>query len=472
MRNISLFLAAFFACQVSFGKSVDEQSAKIIGYNFLNNQGVHTDRSAISLTYTATSTINGASVTDFYVFSTGAIGFVIVSGDDNVIPVLGYSTESVFRTENMPASVNSWFETYKNEINYVIQNNVPANTGVAEQWRLLQQNTPSVRSGEKTTATYIAPMLHTLWNQAPYYNSLCPFDASADTNAVTGCVATAMAQVMKYWNWPKQGVGSNSYNSPYGMLSANFGATTYEWDSMPNILSKNDTYIGTLMLHTGISVNMSYGVTESGSFVTKASSPITNCAQYALVAYFRYAPTIQGLSRGGYDDSTWAAIIESEIDAKRPVIYTGDGSSGGHCFVADGYTTGDRIHINWGWGGYENGFFTVSNLAPGTETFNNDQTLLIGIVPENPALGVQTTNTAIMQVYPNPANDVINISVTGSKAETVHITDILGHEVKLIQAGNSGNFISIPVNDLAPGTYLVSVQTEQGIETKRIVLER
>ncbi len=471
VKSISLFLAAIFVSQLSFGKSVDMQSAKTTGANFLATQGIQAEPSAMSLIYQATSVVNGTQVTDFYVFSAGAAGFVIVAGDDNVIPVLGFSGESQFRASSIPASVSSWFTTYQNEINYVIQNNVQASEAVSTEW--ISLNSTGRKSAYKLADSVVTPLLKTQWDQTPYYNYTCPWDASADTNALTGCVATAMAQVMRYWSWPAKGTGSNSYSSPYGMLSATFSSDAYTWDSMPNMIYSNNKYVAKIMLDAGVSVNMDYGVTESGSFVTIASSPVRNCAEYAMVTYFNYKSSLQGVSRTSYTDADWVTLIETEIEAKRPVIYTGDGSSGGHCFVADGYTTGSRIHINWGWGGLYNGYYVTTNLAPGSTTFNSNQTLIVGITPNNPkALSVNQVAADVINIYPNPAASVINIDLQGTTATQVRLTDMEGRSLNVVTPAANAASIAIPVADLADGMYLVSVQTATGTITRKVAVAK
>ena len=473
-KGISLFLVSLIVCQLAYGKSVDEQSAKMTGYNFLRSEGIQVDPSLLSLTYKASSTINGELITDFYVFNTGNTGFIIVSGDDNVIPVLGFSDESSFDPNYVPASVQEWLDNYKEQVNYVVAHNLAGNEKTVAEWSALQQPV-TARSGAKTTATGVTPLLKTLWDQAPFYNSMCPYDATADTNAVTGCVATAMAQVMKYWKWPVQGMGSHTYSSPYGSLSANYSAATYKWDSMPNTVSKNNNFVATIMLHAGISVNMDYGAKESGAFVTAASSPITNCAEYALKTYFNYKPTLMGASRYSYSDSDWVHLIQSELDNKRPVLHTGSGTSGGHCFVVDGYIPGSRLHINWGWGGYYNGYYAFDNLAPNSsETFNSNMTLIVGITPNNPAtLGANeiVTGGTTISVYPNPADDMIHINLNGAQATEVRISDMQGREMKSLPVSGTG-LVNVPVQDMAQGLYIISLQTAGGVETRKVVISR
>lgn len=473
VRIIASCLILFLSFQLSFGKSVDENTAKNIGYNFCKSQGVAVSAAELSLAYVASSTINGALVNDFYVFNTGSKGFVIVSADDNVVPVLAYSTESTFRAGYIPANISGWLNNYSNQINYVIKNNIAAPVNTRQQWNNLLQ--VQAKAESKTTGSVVAPLMKTNWNQEPYYNYLCPFDYSASANAVTGCVATAMAQVMKYWNWPRRGVGSNSYYcGGYGLLSADFGATVYLWDSMPNYISSNNLAIGTLMYQAGVSVDMSYGVGGSSAQVMNSGNPVVNCTQNALPNYFSYKSSLKGLFKDNYNDSDWVHLLQAELDVKRPVIYSGYGDSGGHCFVADGYVTYDRFHINWGWGGYANGYYIVEALSPGTTSFNNGQTVIIGIEPDSSIIaGVkEVAADNALQIYPNPATNVVNIDLNGLKTTQIRILDAEGRVMIVKKPTANTTIETIAVNALADGMYFAELQTADGIITKKIVIAR
>ena len=256
MRRIILpFLLLIISGQASFGKSVDENTAKTIGSNFFITQGKQVKPSDIALTYQATSDINGSSVTDFYVFNAGNSGFVIISGDDNVTPVLAYDLESTFSYNSLYVNINDWLNTYKKEISYVIKNDIAPAPETTQKWIALQN---SAKSAARTTSTTtVGPLVHSAWSQSPYVNALCPYSAADSAHAVTGCVATAMAQVMKYWGWPVTGTGYNSYHSSFGELSANFAASTYKWDSMPlHVTDTNYLNVAKVMYDAGVSVDM------------------------------------------------------------------------------------------------------------------------------------------------------------------------------------------------------------------------
>jgi len=221
----------------------------------------------------------------------------------------------------------------------------------------------------------VGPLLTTTWNQWPYYNDFCP------PGTPTGCVATAMAQIMKYHNHPAQGTGSHSYShATYGTLSADFGATTYQWNNMPSSLTAGSTpeqknAVATLMYHCGVAVEMNY--TPSVSLANSYSF------KYALPTYFKYDGGIDLKQRSEYfgNDAGWHDLLKNELDAGRPIFYAGASSTGGHAFVCDGYDDGGCFHFNWGWSGSGDGWYVTSNLVNG---YNNSQEIVLNIKPALP----------------------------------------------------------------------------------------
>ena len=379
-----------------FAKPVSESTAKQVGANFLSTKtNFPANVSELTLVYTMTNQTQ--TIPYFYVFNIENKGFVIVSGDDTVLPVLGYSDEGIFVTENIAPQVAKWLENYKNQIHYIVKNNIPATTEIQAEWEELQKDRTLLKTQQSAYSTFstqaVSPLVQTKWNQAPYVNAQCPYDNSYNELTVTGCVATAMAQIMKYWNYPAQGSGFHSYNHPtYGTLSANFGATTYNWNAMPNYVNSANSAVATLMYHCGVGVEMNYGVSVtggSGSYVIIDYSPTPQqTAEYAFKTYFDYDnTTLQGALRSNYSDTNWINLLKNELDASRPIQYAGFGS-GGHTWVMDGYDNNNFFHMNWGWGGSQDGYFQLNALNPGAGgiggggyTFNNDQQALIGIQP-------------------------------------------------------------------------------------------
>ena len=306
----------------------------------------------------------------YYAFNIGNNdGFVIVSGDDSLTELVGYSDSGSFDPDNMPDNMRSWLQAYSG---YVAS--VQAGDSKAKRQQL----------GNVTTIV-VRPFVTTEWNQGEPYDRLTPL-LDNGAHCATGCVATAMAQVMKYYEWPERGEGSNSYEyDPYGTLSMDFSQSVYDWENMLDIYSSyyeegnivpeyNDGQAGAvakLMYDCGISVNMMYGG-SSGAY----DPAIPN----AFKSYFKYKSDIY--YRDNMSSKEFMDVLLSELDEKRPVLICGAGLGGGHAFVGDGYDSNNFVHINWGWGGYSDGYFNVNYLDPeglgtggGTGAFKWSQSL-------------------------------------------------------------------------------------------------
>lgn len=484
-KSLLFGLLSFFVMTV-FAKQVDENTAKQVAQNFLATR-IDSQRlnkaTNLELVYKPNAVISNQHSSNepstfFYVFNTGS-GFVIVSGDDSVTPILGYSTQGVFDPNNLPPNVAEWLDGYKAEISYVIERNIQATGEITNEWLTLK-NGSNGSSSAKTTLS-VNPLMQTQWDQSPYYNALCPHDS------VTGCVATAMAQVMKYWNYPATGSGFHSYNhDTYGTLSANFGSTTYQWDSMPNVLDSDNDAVATLMYHLGVSVDMDYSPEFSGAYVIENSPTPEACSEYALKTYFGYKPTLEGVERDDYTPSQWINLLKTELDEGRPILYVGFGNGGGHAFVADGYDTNNYFHFNWGWGGYYDGYFQIDALNPGdvgtgggSGDYNYGQQAVIGVEP--PA-DYQTYDMALYN-YVTPSETPIYYGQAFSVATNIvnngandfdgdYCAAIFDYEYNLIDFVEIKTGLSLPggssYNDdlvfqntglfsMLPGTYLVGV---------------
>ncbi|MBI5218966.1 MAG: C10 family peptidase [Bacteroidia bacterium] len=307
-------------------------------------------------------------LTTYYTFIFNAGGFVMIAADDAVMPVLGYSDDSPFDKNNIPQNAREWFDTYSKDIKHIVDSRLD-NTETLAEWNKINNE-----NFEKDAQAIIGPFCTTTWDQSPYYNALCP------GGSVTGCVATAMAQIMKKWNYPTTGNGSHSYtpysHPEYGVQTANFGATTYNWTSMPNSIYSSNTAIATLMFHCGVSVDMDYDPNGSGASPTAVPG--------AYVNYFRYQPTAECKYRAFFtNNADWTTLIKTELDATRPVFYAGDdNATAGHAFVCDGYnSTTNKYHFNWGWSGFSDGYFYLTSLNPSGNDFNYNNVIVIRIRP-------------------------------------------------------------------------------------------
>jgi hypothetical protein len=402
MNKNLLFIILLLSCFSVFAKPVDVNKAQKVAFNFLSNYIPIQNANECVLVYTeASKSYSNLNKTEsqnyFYIFNYQNKGFAMVSADDVMIPVFAYSYQNNFETQQMPPQVVKWLEGYKEQVRHSVVNGLVAEAAVTEQWNqllkgILPIGSDNFNSSNPSKRASVSPLLTTKWNQSPHYNALCPLDNTSGQRTVSGCVATAMTQVMKYWNYPTQGTGNHTYShDKYGNLSANFGATTYNWSSMPNSVSSANSAVATLTYHVGVSVDMNYGIAStggSGAYVITNKSPVTNCAEYALKTYFGYKTTLSGVERDNYTQTQWLNLLKTELNASRPIIYAGFGGGGGHAFVADGYDNNDFIHFNWGWGGNSDGYFSINALNPaalgaggGNGGFNSGHQAIIGVEP-------------------------------------------------------------------------------------------
>jgi hypothetical protein len=482
-RITSLFLLTMSMGGTIFADQVDVQTAQTVAKNFMITRGVAKD-SDVQLTSTYKA-IDGTQ-SSMYVFSVNnGNGFVIVSGDDAIKPVLGYSTKNIFPANVTNAEVAYWMNGYNEQISYAIKNKLVAIPEVAEEWTSLKGNTPS-HTGAKPTG--VAPLLTTTWDQMigsgnAYYNNLCP------TGTPTGCVATAMAQIMYYHKFPAKGTGTHTYNTSAvgGPQSADFGAATYDWNNMPLTLNGGSTTaqknaIALIMYHCGVSVDMSYNTPindGSGAYVN--SNPqigIPNCSFYAYTTYFGYSNDIAALNKSDFTDATWISKLKAEIDASRPILYTGQAAVGGHAFVFDGYDDDNKFDVNWGWSGASNGYFVIGSLNPpalgvgaGDGNFNLNQGALIKIHPGTTAIN-EVLDADLLNVYPNPAKDMlyIDLSKFDGKVTAANLFNIQGQKVSAVENLN-GSKLSLNTNQLASGFYFLHVQSDKGLINKKITVQ-
>lgn len=301
-------------------------------------------------------------------------GHIAVAADDRVHPVLYYNNQHIYRdTDDFPLQYTAWMNSYLDQVEYVIQHDLPAGQNNEDAWQAMLHKTPM--PGRGTTA--VTPLLTTTWNQNCYYNGACPEDAAGPCGrALAGCGATAMAQVMKYHNWPAIGKGYHSYYEPdYGTLSADFGNTVYNWAGMPNNLSSSNANVATLLYHCGVSIDMDYGPYSSYSYATDIAD--------ALGTYFSYNPGCMYYYKDNYSVTTWENMLKDDLDNSQPIVYRGTGNYGGHLFVCDGYSGTNYFHFNWGWSGTYNGYYYLNNLNPGQYTFTDGQGAILDVYPLN-----------------------------------------------------------------------------------------
>lgn len=369
MKRFTMIVALLLAVAMPMtAERVTPEIARKVASTFLNNNGAKSAQ--------LTDLSKEAGFPNLYIFTTES-SFVVMAADDCAQPILGYSFENTFVADDMPDNMRWWLQQYSDEIQWGIENGIRSDKSTADEWKKLQEG----KGSKDTPAVIVGPLIATRWGQDAPYNNLCPYNESAGKRAVTGCVATAMAQVMKYWNYPEQGVGSNTYtpadHPEYGEQSANFGETTYDWANMTNTYGSSSTQaqkdaVATLMYHCGVSVNMDYDYSQANTNHVGSGAP-TAMVPESLKTYFKYSPSATYKYKDDFTNDQWIALLQSELDEHRPVLYAGryeynvnnETKTGGHAFVCDGYRSDGKFHFNWGWDGSRDDYFAIGALNPG-----------------------------------------------------------------------------------------------------------
>lgn len=336
----------------------------------------------------------------YYVIADISGGFVVVSADDRIKPILAISSNGEIDPKNLPPAFVFWMQTVELQIQRIISSQREASIGVVDEWTQLE-------AGQRTQdrlSDSVLPLLATRWGQGEYYNTKCPFDSDSDTKTPTGCVATAMAQIMNYWEYPVSGFGTASYhNDHYGLVTADFENSSYDWAQMPDRLSSASSQaqidaVATLMFHCGAAVEMRYTPTGSGSYGYKALK--------AFKTHFDYGSTVTLIKRSETTYSLWLASLENELDSGRPVFYRGaDPLGGGHAWVCDGYDKDGRFHMNWGWGGLSDGYFQIlAGIEVDGGNYYIQQEAIVGIAPQSSTKDGQVLElNSPLTVSPDPA---------------------------------------------------------------------
>lgn len=372
-RNVTLLLE--LVCLSCFANPIDVNMARKNATKFFaKHNRVAETRSAsektesMQLVYSRVS--EDVDHPLFYVFNLPSEnGYIIMAGDDCIDDVLGYTDKGSFDEGRIPGGVNWLLEKYEQQMRYAISKGMNRRVAKADRH------------------SNIAPLLTSTWNQGTPYNDLCP-KGSDGKKCPTGCIATAMAQILYYHKWPIQGIRSHSYLCDVNRnqksvveLSADFGNTTYDWGAMIDSYKKGNESeearraVATLMYHCGVSLDMVYK--DEGSSPTNVKEAI------ALKKYFRYSADVKNLLN--VNDEDFTSTVYEELSQKRPVFVCGgskDGKNGAHAFVCDGYQEGGYFHFNWGWEGSGDGYYLLTAMNPNNASdFSYDHRIVYNIKP-------------------------------------------------------------------------------------------
>ena len=368
MRHLLILL-----CLVAIGISavaapIDQTTALTVGTHFMQQKGLIKSNHHLQ---PYEGDLPEKISKSLYIFNLDTMGFVIVSADDRCCPILGYSMNGSFDYAKVPSNMSAWLDECATTIQKGILADIPENKNALRQWNDLLQSSSS--SPDPKSDSYL---LTSTWEQGSGYNNYCPI--MDGQHVVVGCVATAMAQIIRYYGKPTRGFGRKSYlHSVYGILAVDFDTTDYNYSLMPDKIrrstpSNQKDMVSRLCYHCGIVVNMEY---QHAGHTSGSGAHTTNVP--AGLTYFGYT-NAKCYSRNNLNnDSLWAALIHNEIDNRRPIEYSGFGDDGGHAFVLDGYNDREQYHFNWGWGGYADGFYTLTTMVG----FTNNHEMVINIYP-------------------------------------------------------------------------------------------
>ena len=386
MRKVMLFLLLLLAGEV-FGAVVTESEARQTAMAFMSARGKTQADMPVQLSARKAAK-RSATASDYYIFNMGnGQGYVVVSGDDRTVPILGYADEGAIVEGDIPDGLQYLLDGYSEQMEWLDAN------GIDESY-----NACEARATRKASArTAIAPLIQTRWNQGAPYNNFCPeIDGE---KAVTGCVATTLAQLMYYHKLPQESTTAipgypitteDKDKNAYTLNVPQRNATVFDWNNMTKTYADNATgaaadAVATLMLYCGSALQMTYGLSANGG-----SSAYSEAIPYALKTYFGYDGGVHHTYRSNYSYVEWVDLIYGELSEGRPVALGGQSTGGGHSFICDGYQSDDYFHINWGWGGSSDGYYRLSLLNPyeqgigGSSTldgFSYSQDAVIGIQP-------------------------------------------------------------------------------------------
>ena len=460
---------------------VDQQKAQKLGAKFLGTTAISQRNADIQLNCVSAAVDMQRGGIDYYVFNVkDGEGFVIVAGDDCAKPILAYSTTGTYDPQDVSEGFAFTLKGFQEEIQYMREHNIAATPDIVAEWKRVSETGSLNRSGQ--TRAVVDMLCQTLWNQNFPWNSQCPEDTTGNGGHVyAGCVATAMGQVMKFWEWPAQGTGSHTYNPQgYAQQTANFGETEYHFELMPNVLDSTSTeddyyYIAQFLHHCGISVDMQYSGNGSGAYSEMVPDALRNYFRYTCDDHItNYGDWWPGM---GYTNEEWAQMLkDGGLDEGLPLYYSGqdDNGAGGHAYVVDGYDENDYFHYNWGWSGRDNAWCPIGAANTTRYNFNTMVGFTGHIIPNNDTYYSRPDSVANMAVlenadfngvrlsWTNPTTDLNGNTLTDITSVTIRRNFEVVAELTDAEVGANMDYND---NGLEPGLYeyAIFVTNEAGI---------
>lgn len=426
MKKIFTLFLLFHVALICSAAGISKSKAIATARQFMQSRQLTADKRSAefsSSSLTSTTLFDGTMMA----VNSPSAGFVLVAGDDDNEVVLGYSDKGAFDFNNAPEHIKAWLQGYADQLKV-------AGSAAFDHIK------PVMKAASPKAS--VSPLITTRWNQGEPFNNQCimTWDGDADYKCVTGCVATAMAQVINYHKWPTDNVSAMSSYKPFSNTTvAALPAATMDW---PNMLGEyvkgaytdaQANAVAQLMRYCGQSVKMMYGRQESGAY--------THYVPDALKDVFGYSKNTRMVYRADYTIDGWDEVIYGELAASRPVIYSGQSTGGGHTFVVDGYDNG-YYHVNWGWGGKDDGYFLISVLNPGSNDGIGASSTADGYgVQQDAVIGIEKTNG-------EADNGIMNV-----QGDFVHDGDTYGIAIFNV-TGKNNNFDMAFALETTAGTHV------------------
>ena len=441
-KRLSLLLIIFISSVCVFGQQISEDDAKLAAIEFLTKQPISqyaktrgyniSKKVEVRDLQLADSRLDDKGLAALYVFNIpDNQGFVIVSADKKAEPILGFSHVGSYTPDNMPCCLQFLLDNYARQISYA-----------REHPSMIRSKKASSRTGNRTP---IAPLVESRWGQGSPFNDYCP--EVDGFKCPTGCVATAMAQILYYHKWPERGIGSHGYDWYGSYLQADFGNTDYHFEKMmdvyenfENYTTESAHYVAQLMYHCGVSVNMDYRPESSSSYTVG----------YEFSDYFGYSKGHWNLSVDKDDLDSILSRIYSELSRNRPLYFSGIPEyGGGHAFICDGYSQDDFLHFNFGWEGYEDDYFKITAIYAGGINYSYSINVVGGLIPKRDVEEVDVDgihyecidDMAFLVDGSGAKGDLVIPSKVSYNGKQYEITSICS---KAFMGNNNINSVSIP----------------------------
>lgn len=407
----SVFILCLLSFFISSAKVVEINSARQVAEKFLLKNKNLKSSEILNLSYTLYENNNSLLKSDnstptLYIFTDSNNNFVIVSAEDATFPILGYSHENNF-SNNMPEEFNNLLMQYSRQITKVRKAKTPSTEKIKSTW----ENPIEVNSDENDVQS-VLPLLSSKWGQTYPYNMLCPADPNGSGgHTLVGCTATALAQLLNYYNYPNKGNGTISYTDPkYGLIEKNLSESIYNWKQMPDEINSSNQEIAKLMYDCAISIETSFDTNGSASSITKVVEALKN--------NFNYSNNLKRVQSGDYTYEAWVSLLKNSLLNSNPIYYDGAGRPAGHAMICDGFEN-DYFHFNFGWKGNYNGYFLLGSITPDNGyVFSYLQRAIIDVQPSDSELAVDFQIDKNVGVIPFNVN-FVNKSIVSGQIEKI-----------------------------------------------------